>query len=330
MRQPNLKLALVVVAAIASSGCATVVRVMRDKPAELNLASYKKIAIGNLNGNGGTELSGELAQALFNSNRFEVTSPHQMASMMGGLTAADPAFAARVAQSLGRSAIVGGMMSAHSFQDKVQSESGTCYEGGKSYSCTKYYRVGRARVAASLQLIDAETGKVLAMRKFESAKDNRTNADAGSTTPPGIDAEPLLADCRSEVIARFMKMIAPYQEEVRVELMSDGDLPDLEKGNEFAKGGNWASALERYSAAVAAADANAAIPAKKKAKAYYNLGVAQGYSGDYDRGIATLTKSASLNADENTDREIAKVRQFKTDEQRLKEQEAASQAAGGT
>ncbi|MEO0814402.1 MAG: tetratricopeptide repeat protein, partial [Myxococcota bacterium] len=149
------------------------------------------------------------------------------------------------------------------------------------------------------------------------------------TPPPPIDrAEPLFAQCRTELVKEFMRVIAPYKENVLVVLATDGDLPQLEQGNNFAKIGNWGKARGLYDQALAATANNPDYDAEQRSKALFNLGIAHGYAGEYDRGISLLEDAYALNPDGETQRQIGLIRRFKKDDLELAEQKKGNYDAG--
>src|SRR5437879_4719251 len=62
-----------VASAVVSTGCGVqTIRVQRMKPAEVNLARYKTVAVAAISGPGGRAFADVLTQALFDSGRFQV------------------------------------------------------------------------------------------------------------------------------------------------------------------------------------------------------------------------------------------------------------------
>jgi tetratricopeptide (TPR) repeat protein len=190
--------------------------------------------------------------------------------------------------------------------------------------CTDYNLIAQAKVSVSLKVLDTETGKVLAAKTMDSA--DQRNSKARDAMPNSINAaEPMLASCIKNIADTFANVIAPHTITIGVELADDGDLPELERGNNFAKIGDWRQALAEYNAAVAKLPGD--FSTSDQAKAYYNLGVGYGYSGDLDRGIAELERSYALDPQDRTAGEIAKLKQFKIDDAELAKQQASAQGA---
>lgn len=75
-------LALPLILLLAGYGCASTVRVARTRPAEVNLAAYRKVAVGHIRGPKGGAIADRLTQALLESNRFEVLDREHLAPVL--------------------------------------------------------------------------------------------------------------------------------------------------------------------------------------------------------------------------------------------------------
>lgn len=336
-------LSLLSIAAMSGQtwACATTITVSRMKPAEINLAGYTRVAVGDLRGPGGQELVAEVTAALFASKRFEVLDRQHLSNIvkeqdLGASGAISEETAATIGQLIGSAALLVGEVSEYSYNESQDQQESTCRESykdkdgktqHKDVPCITYWRRAKARVAATFQVIDTTTGRVLASKNM-TAKRQQDVSRVNEWPPPINAGGPWLAACRKQVVSRFMKVIAPYQVTVKVKLLDDGDLPDLEIGNNFATIGNWAKAIESYRRALGAAKMNPKIKPGEVAKVHYNLGVGLGYSGQYDEGIGALETSYGLDPDADTKVQIDKLREFKSDDARLKEQEAGAVDAG--
>ncbi len=316
--------------------CATTISVPRMKPAEINLSAYSRIAVANVRGQGGNEMSGELTAALFATKRFEVLDRKNMGAIikeqdLGASGAISEESAAAIGQLIGSAALVLGDVTEYSYNETNDHENTTCSDSYQDHAgktkyknvpCVKYTRAAKAVVSATFNVVDTTSGKILATKSVTANR--HRSVTKRDDHPPAINARSQwLRECRAELIGKFMKVIAPYKINVQVKLLDDGDLPSLEAGNNFAKIGNWNKAIELYRKALGAAKTNPDIGPGDKAKAHYNLGVGLGYSGQYDAGIAELETAYSLEPDNNTMSEISKIRDFKADDARLKAQQAA-------
>jgi len=115
-------------------------------------------------------------------------------------------------------------------------------------------------------------------------------------------------------------MIAPYKVSVPVVLYKSGDLPTLKQGIRMAKAGQWDGAIEAFKQAVELANGNPKISDELRAKAYYNLGVARGYSGKYDMGIKDIRRANRFYPLKHCIIEINQIMRFKKDAEKLRRQ----------
>ncbi len=338
---PALFTAFITSQLVACGG--TMVNVQRTMPAEVNLSGYTRVAIGGASGQGGEELVADITQALFDTKRFEVLDRAHLRELMkeqdlsaSGAISDDTAVS--IGNMIGSAALLIGEVSDYNYNERLDTRRQTCVRKerlagckgtskkctvNKNYPCVKYTRVAKASLRAAFKLLDTTTGKVLAVKNLDANKSQTRNA-TDSQPAPFNSREPWLASCREEVVASFMKVIAPYKVNIRVELLDDGDLPELEMGNNMAKIGNWQKAIGHYNDAVAKAGGNPDISPEVKAKAHYNLGIGLGYSGRYNDGIGQLETAYGLDPDEKIQAQVQKIKKFKEDAARLAEQEAGA------
>ncbi|MEO1172597.1 MAG: tetratricopeptide repeat protein, partial [Myxococcota bacterium] len=189
----------------------------------------------------------------------------------------------------------------------------------EEYPCIEYIRRASADLSVNLKVVDTESGLVLAAKTVGGQRTNQKSAKENEPLPFNAKAR-WLAACRTEAVKTFMRVIAPYQENVRVTLKDDSDFPNLERGNNFAKIGNWADARRAYSTAQQNAANTPDVDDDVKAKILYNLGIAAGYAGDYDQGLRMLGQSYALDPDPGTEAQIRTLKQFKSDDARLEQQ----------
>lgn len=308
-------------------GCSTVVRVPRMKPAEVNLAGYPRLAVGELRGAGGSALAADLTQGLLESQRFEVLDRHHLDTLMAeqrlsASGAVSDETAISVGHLKGSAALLVGDVFKHAYTEVVESREVACEDddddGAPRPPCRAYTRRATAEVDVALKVIDTATGRVLAVKSLRAEKRDQAQA-SGQPPSPLRAADRLLKAGRRQVVDNFMKVIAPYRVYVSVTLLEDSALPELEAGNQWAQDGDWPRAQQRYAAAVQRAQTEN-LDAETQAKAHHNLGVALGYSGDYDRGIAELERAYALDSDSDFRRQMQVLRGFQADDARLAQQ----------
>ncbi len=301
-RSMRTSLLLVTVAGLFSA-CAPRVQLIRWKPAEVAMPHVSRVAISRIDGNDGDTLGGLLAEGLVESHRFEVLDRTALDKIFAeqGLSAdaASQEGGAQLGKILPAAAIVTGNAHAN-YREHVSSHQRTCQrtEGSGEYArivkypCTEYVREGIVTYNASLRVLDTTTSRILVTRAFEKNRNGRSSATDGD--PSALDRDGMIKECRDGTSSEFLHMVAPYRVQEDVELVTDGDLPEIDTGNEYAKRGEWAKSMEFYAKAVARIDLDPSIKPKTKGRAHYALGLALAFNGDYKAGIGQIEKAFSL------------------------------------
>ena len=175
---------------------------------------------------------------------------------------------------------------------------------------TWYYRDGTAKMAVNLKVIDVQSGKILATKRFKS--EYRGSTSEQDAEPDEIDTTALFASCRNDIISQFMRTIAPYTIMVNMSFTKDKEIPDLEQGINMAKVGNWDSAIEYFQGAVDN------FPSSWKA--HFDLGLAYECTGEYEKAIEELNTAYSLNPKSSIANEISQCKMRIAEQKKLEEQ----------
>ena len=301
------------IASILITSCGTTkFTVPIKRPAEINLSGFKKIAIGEITGKGSQDLTEELTMALFNSKRFEVLDRQHLNKMlqehnlnMSGLVNKETA--AKLGELIGSSALIFGRLAKYDYDEELTKDD---WQDNKGNWHTSYYRNGIAKMDASLQVTDLTTGKIMAIKKLYSEyKDSKSATDA---YPDKINSEKLLLKCRDNIVNQFMKVIAPYTENVEVTLLDDDEVPEFKKAIRNIKMGDWLEAQSLYQEAVNKYPTNP--------KVHYNLGVVYEYNGNFDQAAEQFKKAYSIEENDLFLEELENCKKRKIEQERLKEQ----------
>jgi tetratricopeptide (TPR) repeat protein len=308
--------------------CGTVaVRVPVMKPAEINMAPYQSVAVGEMTGSGNHPMTGALEEALVNTNRFTVVDRQHMEQVMRELRLsstdlADPAAAAKLGKVVTAGALIFGDVQ-NSYREQPNENR---YQDDKKVWHTWYSIKGEAYTRATFKVVDVSTGRLIVARTYEERRDD-TNRGLDRRPDP-IDRVGLENGARRAVLERFMKAIVPHQEFMYANFQKDGDIPQLEGGIGWAERGDWKKAQSTFNDAVQAAEKNVKLKAAQVAKCYWNLGLAYEYAGDYDKGEAMVNKAYSLSNDKDMLGEIDNIHRLQADAKKLAEQTAAPEIAG--
>lgn len=323
----------------------THVRVPLMRPAEVNLAGYRTLAIAEFTGGPSAPLiAGRLEERLLEAGRFEVVDRTHMSAVMNELklSASDLADSSGT-ERLGKLVTAGALITCAVDERYTETprESRTRDKKGREH--VQRWIEASYVLRANVRLTDVATGKLLVARSIEAKQGSGAATSAGAVaagvlgallsaavqsqasgstdtqaTPP--DRAALEREAREEVVTQFLNAISPRQEWVEVAFATDSDLPQLATGIAWAQRGDWPKALASFEAAISAAENNPSIDSKKLAKAYRDAGLGRVYMGDYAAGERFLQKGFDLSADPSLLDEIDKSRKLAADARRLSEQ----------
>ncbi|HEY5675586.1 MAG TPA: CsgG/HfaB family protein [Myxococcales bacterium] len=307
--------------------CGTVaVRVPVMRPAEVNMAPYQTVAIGEMNGPGSRVMTETLEEALLGSNRFTVVDREHIASVMRELRLsssdlADPGSAAK----LGKVVTAGALIFGDVYTSYREEPDENRYKDEKGAPHTQYLIKGEAYARATFKIVDVSTGRLIVAKTYEEKRDdlNRTV----DRRPQPIDRIGLESATRRAVVDRFMKAIVPHQEFMFANFQKDSDIPQLETGIGWAERGDWKKAQDTFSTAAQEAETKK-LKSGQISKCYWNLGLSYEYAGDYDRAETMVSKAYALSNEKNMLGEIDNIHRLQADAQKLAEQNASPGIAG--
>jgi tetratricopeptide (TPR) repeat protein len=284
-----------IVEAVAGGPEASITRL---EPAAEDLPSVTTIALGSIEGKSEdtANIAGVLGEALSRSQRFDVAERDRL-DVLAKENGCSPQEVSCVAKVLPASAIVLGRVTQAAYRENVDSSSYDCKRNGKDAKCVTRTRKGTARVAADLRLVETASGKVLLQRRIMKTEQTETRAE--DDQPEAIDSGALLELARAGVARDFFAALSPHEVYEQVPLEHDGDLPDLDRGNDLMKQQDLAGAVAAYQRAAKAVEASPSLDKNVKAKAYYCLAVGLAGQERYDEALAELGKAQKLAPNED-------------------------------
>lgn len=328
---------------VSTSGCAALSKAVRSvfvgpeveftrtAPATEDLPGITTVAVAKFGGKAddAAAIAGHLGTSLSNSGRFQVVERARLESLAQEKGCA-PDEVTCVAGMLPASAIVVGDVTQSSYDEHVETDTYECEKDKKKTTCTSRTRKGSARVAANLRLVDTATGKVLYQRQINEVHSDSSYADGGDS-PAALDSAAMLETGRQLVADNFFSAIAPHPVVETIELESDGDIPELERGNDLLVATEYASATQIFEAGIQRVESAKEMDNDVKGKAYYDLGVAQAILGDFEPALKNLRQATSLDP-ENDDwaMVLAKVSTWKGESAAVTRQLAYANAAPST
>lgn len=276
-------------------GCATQsLRLSVTRPAEVNLKGFDKIAIGDITGGKGghsKDISDQITTALFDSKRFEVLDRQNIGTLMqehnlnaSGLV--DASTAAELGKFVGAAVLVFGRIQTDKYDENVETEDGWTDKQGNYHK--RYWRKGQFTLSVHLSVVDLKTSKILAIKDLSASFKDQESEDKKEPEPINVDA--MYTKCLSTITADFMRMIAPYQVVVVAKFVTDGKVPEFEQSIAHFKAGDWDGGITVLDGVAKRQDLTPILTAK----AVYNMGLAQMYSGRYDESMQNLQKAVTL------------------------------------
>lgn len=279
--------ALLLLAVLAA--CNPAIRVPYQRPAKINLRGVNQIAIGGIYGQGGDVLYTDLGQAIFNSNRFQLVDRQNTERLLAEIAFQNSGFVsesqtAQVGKLFGAGALIFINISNYTAADRV--EKTNSYTDSNGVAHTDWRRTSWGVVEAGFQVIDCETGRVLAIENLKGYYEEYLTA---TDQQPGYsDPNNLLSRARADIVGQFIRVIAPYEDYALIKFAKDRDIPQFEAGIRAIQTGNWGEGIRQFEAAYAAYPSDP--------RAMYNLGVAYEYTWQFDRALPLLEKAYQTKA----------------------------------
>lgn len=295
-----------------------------QEPAQINLSNFKKIAVGDMTGWHAADVAGELTDRLVQSSRFEVLDRAHLDQMMqeyhltmSGLVNQDSA--TQLGNLIGASALIFGRVEEYHYAENTSHHTENVYDivkwvPKKVGTKEVYTRNGKGTVEVSFTITDLTTGRILISPSITQSASTQTSVD-NQPPAPEINQEDLLATARRQVISRFMDMITPHSVSAQVVLLNDSDIPELDRGIDYAKNGSMNYAIENFISAVKNHQGNKNID-----KAYFDLGVAYEYANNFKDGLEMLNKAYSIKPDPRYANEISHCKSMEANYTKLQEQ----------
>lgn len=313
------------------AGCASqqtlTMRVL--KPAPVDLGRHDLVAVDRFEGDGCLELGRELGAALRAARNpltgqadFEVLDRGDVDRMLEDLrrrrgTAFDQESMALLQRWKEADVLIRGGVQEHRVVEEVTMQETLDPKTGAIRQL--FVRSGQARVRVQLEIVTGAGEQVIDRVTLTGSENARTTAlDA---EPKPLDHAQLLARARARVTSTYLDRLLPHEETVAVTLQTDGDLPELQAGNGFARTGDWDEAARSYQAAEQRATGNLA---DRRWKALHNLGVAHLFAGRFDQARTALKTAYNLEQDETILGTLHYVGQREEEMRRLQEQSRAA------
>ena len=325
-------LALILIA----SGCATKIKSTMLAPAKSHEAStLKRIAVLPFSGRGVSDLNADI-EALLVKIRvngkpyFSVIEREALKRILKEqrlhLTGTvDEATAVKVGKLIGAEGIIFGTVTQNTTEDKhYSSQRSECASKDKDGKCKRWrkYSVSCTERDAFFsfvpKVVSVTTGQIVAS---ETLTGHTTDSACRDSSHPLRGRTEMLAEAKSQALAKFRLIMAPYHVSMEIVLLDDDDSnpPDaaedrIERGIEWAEAGRMDRACELWHEAYNIHPQGYAI--------HYLLGVCSEMNGDLDEALKYYQKADRSTGEpvEEINQALGRIRVRMEKEKRLEQQ----------
>ena len=324
-------------------GCSTSIPVTVTKPAEINMAGNRVVAVLDFRYPVDTTISGkdllqwainkltglqiateagveqkladyttsQVIRTLLDTGYFQLVSPQQVVQkMQGGLNAGTTAV--DIGHAVNAQAIVNGELYLLETNDEQWTDERTVTDADTGEEQTVDVRMIKrtARVGMTYEVVNTATGRVVASRSFQDENSEDRELADKSDLP---DVEDMYQEIVDSFMPKMARQLAPYQvREYRTLMRDKSKDPRLEQADELVKGRIYDSALEIF-LSVWQENGNVA--------AGYNAAILYEVTGQVDMAIDQMRAVVDRTADKKAMREYNRLLTVKQERERLIEQQ---------
>jgi tetratricopeptide (TPR) repeat protein len=309
-------------------GCSTeTVYVNVVRPGVVDLTQYKYVAVDDFQGNGGIDMTEELTVALTaarspltGDKAVKIVERTKFNQILGELRRQrgslwDQETIVRLGNLVAAAALIHGRVSDYRYKETKTPE---YWKDREKKQHVTWTRTGTAHISVFIKINATETGTHLDSVKYDVPR--TVTRKATDKQPPAIDGNALLTSLRREIASKFIRRVLPYKERVAVELFYDGDFPELEVGNNYARVGGWEKALENYKKAL---DRMVGEMAEYRYMGLYNVGVAYGFLNRFSDAREALQEAYALYADAFIAKELSSLARREAEYKKLHRSEGS-------
>ncbi len=296
--------AAAVLTIIAAAGCAPTLNVAVLRPAQVNVRQY-----------GGTITVVPFAGDTEGARTFTGDLIRRISQRGGGVVSHVPR---------GGAVIVQGTVTDYDAIETSHRQLVPCTRShmagmsqARSTTCTRYRREVRARVAVFFEVLVSATNERLATMTLTDEMVRSTQSEYGS--PSAIDRWEMLDRLRARIIARFARVILPWRQTVRVRLGRCGEARDrCAEGIEALRAGAFERAADIFELAVRQLRRSGEPDHEHLADAYWNLGLAREFAGDFQAATRAIRRARRLAPDDRDyRRELRNIERLRAEREEL-------------
>tara|TARA_B100001750_G_scaffold233532_1_gene233863 strand:- start:246 stop:1376 length:1131 start_codon:yes stop_codon:yes gene_type:complete len=324
-------------------------------PAKVNLKEYPRIAIGDIIDEENPEskhprdIADQLTSILVSSQRFEIIDRYKIDKILeehnfsiSGLS--EHLSAAELGKFLGAGVLVIGRISQDRYSENIQTNFegaisrllpssllGFGVAGAYGSNTEDYYtnpflwllvikdiltlkidRKAEYRLSANIKFIDIQTGKIVYSEIFTAENSDRKKGSLISS-PAEIDSSKLYLSCLKDISEQFLKTIGSYTIDDTLTFQTDSLLSQVKLATDLLEVEEIEDGLKIFEGMASQETLDNSV----KAKAFYNLGIAQILNHKYKDALANMKKALHLNPTSSRYKEAINI--VKEYEQRKKQ-----------
>ena len=323
------------------TGCATKIPVTVTKPAEINMASTRKIALLDFpyvpkhetitaedlfklalkklfkSALGGMKTIQEEVEeyvverfilTLVQTNYFHVVGTQEIREELERASRSD-VDAVRIGKAVGAQAIIHGeiyLMKAWD-DETVEMEDREDSITNQNVKVAVTWVTRRAEIGLKYYVVNTETGIIIANRSFESSSESREEKENTHYLPDPLEMYKGIIDSFMSQVAR---QLAPYRVQEARRLMKDKN-PQMKAADRYVKGGIYDSALDIYLDV---------WKSSKNVAAGYNAVILYEVTGDLDAGITLMKQVVDAHPERRIMKEYNRMLNAKQEQERLLKQ----------
>jgi len=294
------------------------------RPAEVNLKSYSKIAVGSVVNQSNRlnrhseDIADEITTRLVKSGRFDVIDRQHLKAVLKEQSMAasgliDEKSAPTLGRLLGVSALIFGKIRQDVYKESTVKDA--AYKDKKGRRHQRFHRNGQYLLGVMFKIIAVQTSKILLAKNLSAGKTLSTSRLDGPA--PKIDRSRLYEQCVKNIGEQFIKLVAPYKQQIKANFETDKKLPQVDRAVSLFKVGEWDQGLRLLKKATLQGN----LEPKVKAKAYYDYGLGLLYHGSFDGALKNIREALKRNpASSRYQKAIRQAQKEIAEAEKLKEQ----------
>lgn len=269
------------------------------RPPELEVGSYRQIAVGDITGPLGTktELSMDLADALstrlFSAQTLELVEKATLDKLLGeqkyrDLQTIDETTVKQINQKLNSALMITGRMQSDNLEQKLYSSSQGIVING---CATTYYYEVKGSLGMQVKIFDLKTGKLIYNEPVTIPIDLRTKEEC--TTPAKMDVGEIRRQATRNLGEKIAQLVVPFDNRTTLKFFEPGFLKSpfkqLREAVLLLQNNKYDQALAILKSYTEAKE----VKQKHKPQAYYNYALGLVYTGKYEDAQSALEKVLS-------------------------------------